>query len=286
MAYNVEINLLSQDSSHDDGEHVLSQVYPKRGTLIYSHDDAIACANRSKSTGGDPVIVLWGGRSRFNVDQLHALDQSGHPLESRLMPGQPGGTTEVVAHWLFNPPTSGQMWITQYGAQQVEAGWTLNSKMGHNAVGDPAYDWGLPEALYRWDDFLPEHEHEWFLNDVGRCYKIFAMFRPWWTEMYAPELWLENGVYRIELQYVDDCYVGMNGTEKIAPPDPLSFETRVFAGNTRPEWQLSSFLARNTVSHDFVHYGGPFMPGFEMRARWGIENPCAFVQSLTVLRVG
>lgn len=290
MGYNATVHLLPQDSSYDEGEYVLTQTYPSRGTHIYSHDDAVAIGNRSKSSGGNPRIILWGGRSRFNADQLHVLELSGIELESRQFPGQPGDEPELVAAWMFDPPMDGSGWVTQaWGQQQVQAGWELSHLTGHNAIGDPTYDWGMPEALYRWGAFLPPHEWEQFLNDAlpeGRCYKIFAMQRPWDATMKAPELSLTNGVYRVELTYADDCYDGMNGDDKVAPADPLSFEVRVGLGNQWGEWHLSDFLQKNVMAADFVHYGGTVAPKFEFRARWGIINPCAFVQKLALIRVG
>ncbi|MEM7118032.1 MAG: hypothetical protein AAF614_36715, partial [Chloroflexota bacterium] len=79
---------------------------------------------------------------------------------------------------------------------QVPNGWQFEYVAGENKVGDPDYDWGMPEALFRWTAHLPPHEHDFLLNDLGHTYKVFAAHRPIWSKLSRP-LTLKSGKYKV-----------------------------------------------------------------------------------------
>jgi hypothetical protein len=172
-------------------------------------------------------------------------------------------------------------WYDQ-GVQQVRNGWSLWYASGHNPLGNPSYnepwnDWQTPEAIFRWDAFLPPEEHDLLLNDRGFAYKIFAGYKAWHIRLSSPILSLPAGRYRLSLKYYCDAYAQYDG-RKIPPLDPLVFEAKLNLGEYQGRWEPADFLSDNIVHAEFEIEDGHYDVSFELRNRWAIRNGGAFVK--------
>lgn len=217
---------------------------------------------------------------------MHMADVRNRPNATESgSPPPPAPVAQLVAEHWFDPAMDGSEWHNIIPEQQIQNGWDVWQKTGPNELGDPTYPWGIFESIFRWDAWIPENERLEFLNPRGRCKKIFRYRGPFWDEETAPAVSLSAGTYRVSVQYADDCYVEKIGDVKVPPPDPLSFEARVGLGTLRGEWTPSRFRQNNILSAEFTVDAGDYRPMFGLRARWGIENPCAFVWRLWVERL-
>lgn len=176
----------------------------------------------------------------------------------------------------YNDPT-GSDWYDQNGVQQVRVGTSLYWRNGSNQEAPTSPDYGLMEAIFRWDAFVPEHERGYLLNKFGHAYKMFASHQPWKARSTYNQPQPE-GRYRLTLSYYDDNYVD---DSKTPPPDPLSFEARIGIGDSMSEWIPSAFQQQNIIMMEFDAAEGS-EPWFGFRGRWAIKNLSAWVHRFKV----
>ena len=156
------------------------------------------------------------------------------------------------------------------------------------ADGQPWNDFGPPEGVYRWADFLPAHEH-FYLNDQGRCYHIFAPSNPWWAR-FSKKIHLEPGAYRLSLDLWGD-WVDIKDGQKIPKPDPGHARVELFLGEQgKKEWQRPKYNDQATLQQTFtVEKAGEYDAGFGLLTVFAPgggpgANGC-FLRSFTVEQI-
>jgi PKD repeat protein len=229
-------------------------------------------ANLGAFVAADDVatIILKSG----NVGGTH----TGTRFDNILVEATSTVSPQVVLEEYFDTMED---WYDQ-GVQQVRHGWSFWNATGHNPLGNPHYDepwndWQTPEAIFRWDAFLPPDEHDILLNERGFAYKIFAGYKAWHMRLASPQLSLDPGIYRLSLKYYCDAYVDYDG-RKIPPSDPLAFEAKLNLGEQEGLWVPADFLTDNVVYAEFEVEDGRYDVSFELRCRWAIRNNGAFVK--------
>ena len=195
--------------------------------------------------------------------------------------------SEVIIEEYFDTQSD---WYDQNQVQQVRQGWTLWNATGSNPLGNPHgtepwNDWALPEAIFRWNAFLPPHEWPDLLNERGYSYKIFAGNRAWHVRLSSLELILGPGEYRVTLKFYCDTYT-WDG-RKVPPSTPVAFESKLNLGSQEGPWNGSRHLASNTLTNHFtVVTPEAGFASFELRGRWALNNVGAFVHWFKVERFG
>jgi len=206
-----------------------------------------------------------------------------------LPPPDSGQWQTVVDEWFegYNDP-QGSDWYDQDGVQQVRNGWVLAYQQGYNNEVPPEQQeenqYGLMEAIFRWDAFVPPEEWDTLLNEKGHAYKVFARQQAWNGAWQDTEL-LPAGTYRLTLEYFDDNYVDIVDGAKVPPPDPLSFEAMVGMGNATSwddsGWITSMFQMDNVIQLT-ITTTEPMSPFYKLRGRWAILNLSAWVKRFHV----
>lgn len=168
---------------------------------------------------------------------------------------------------------------------QVPNEWTFDYVLGANEVGDPDYDWGMPETRFMWDAYLPEHEHEFLLNDAGHTYKIFAAHRPIWSKL-RHNLTLQPGKYKVTFTFVDDTFTDFTRRGKTEPGDEKTAESRIILADQSTDWVLNKFLDDNVVILNVeVDKETKTELILENRGRWAVKNNGVFLQRVLLEKV-
>ena len=80
-----------------------------------------------------------------------------------------------------------------------------SEEQSYYADDQPWNKFASPEMIIRWGDFLPAHEHDLFLNDIGQTYNWFQGGRPFHSRLARPTM-LKKGQVELTFELYADAY--------------------------------------------------------------------------------
>ena len=240
------------------------------------------------------LYTVDGFLTKLALENAQPIPQAQPKPSPQPSPPPAQEKRKLILSQYFNRTDDNKDWEDISQIQQQPKGWLVKNAEGENKLGGGV--WSVPEAIYRWRENIPAHEHDDVLNKgrdpLGQgerfAYKIFSRHRSWWTRLTAPSIELEAGTYTLRLLYFCDALESYHPHKKGAP-DPLSFEAAVGVETPSRGEDIHIELAAhdgerliigdNEVIHTFtIDSRTKARPFFWLRGRWGILNNGAFVK--------
>ncbi len=155
---------------------------------------------------------------------------------------------------------------------QIPNGWTLEWDEGRTGFGNEVWDvYVRPEVRVLSTEFLPQHEHALFIWDGRHTVKAFKGYGAISYRLFR-DVYLEPGVYELEINLFPDLIMAWNGDQKVWADDPDSGEMRFIAPGAG-DWRRVTFGRKNTLSHTFtIAEAGNVRLGVAIRGRFAIAN--------------
>jgi len=180
---------------------------------------------------------------------------------------------------------------------QIPNQWRFSWEEGDNPLVDmknePWNAWVRPEVRVMPCILLPPHECDIFIwgEPEEPPYYMYTVkiFKGWGSINFdlVTDVWLEPGMYLLEISFYPDLVHDYIGSEKVFAPDPLSGEFHFIIGEGEYDWWLPAFGQKNTVYKLFtVEEAGWVTVGAAMRGRWALENNGWFMDDWRLVRVG
>jgi hypothetical protein len=168
---------------------------------------------------------------------------------------------------------------------QVPNGWTLEWDEGRTGFGDEVWDvYVRPEVRVLSTEFLPPSEHALFIWDGEHTVKAFKGYGAISYRLFR-DVYLEPGVYELEINLYPDLIMAWNGNQKVWADDPDSGEMRFIAPGA-PGWRRVAFGRKNTFTHTFTIGEATNVPlGVAIRGRFAIANNGWFLDDWSLRRV-
>ncbi len=167
---------------------------------------------------------------------------------------------------------------------QLPSGWSFEYDEGPTNYGTEIWDVYLrPEVRVLSERFLPAHEHALFIWDGVHTVKAFKGNGAISFRLFR-EVYLEPGVYQLEINVFPDLVMGWNGDQKIWADDPLSGEVRFIAPGAG-EWMLPLFGRKNSFTYQFTLTEAQTVRlGAAIRGNFAIANDGWFLDDWSLRR--